>query len=195
MEIDPISFDYSLEARPLDLVNGDMGLVLGLGDRWLISLIDGAGHGPEAHQISEQLRLCIVKHKNKKLVSIMNSMDALARGTPGGVAILASLNIARSEINYVSVGNVGFKKFGRKNLNLMSQDGVLGYAIRTSRENKLPVSKGDVLIFHTDGISSQFDLMDYPNILKDDVGVIGKNLIKKFGKENDDATCIVLKIK
>lgn len=195
MEIDSISFDYSLAARPLDLVNGDMGLVLGLGDRWLICLVDGAGHGLEAHQISEKLRLCIVKHQNKELVSIMNIMDDLARGTPGGVAILASLNTARSEIDYVSVGNVGFKKFGRKNLNLISQDGVLGYAIRTSRKNRLPVSKGDVLIFHTDGICSHFDLMDYPNILKDDVNTIGQTLIKKFGKRNDDATCIVLKIK
>jgi len=56
-------------------------------------------------------------------------------------------------------------------------------------------SGADVLVMHTDGIASHFDVSDYPEILNDDAKTIANNLIKKFGKNDDDATCIVIRFK
>jgi len=59
----------------------------------------------------------------------------------------------------------------------------------------MKISGGDVLVLHTDGIASHFDLNDYPEILKDDAKTIANNLIKKFSKKDEDATCVVLRFK
>ena len=59
----------------------------------------------------------------------------------------------------------------------------------------LQLSRGDVVIMHTDGIASQFDLSDYPRILRDDAKTIANNLVKNFGKSDDDAACLVIRIK
>ena len=53
---------------------------------------------------------------------------------------------------------------------------------------------GDVIVMHSDGISSQFDIDDYPQILKHDARTIARNLIEKFAKNEDDAICLVIRV-
>jgi serine/threonine protein phosphatase PrpC len=57
----------------------------------------------------------------------------------------------------------------------------------------MQITSGDILIMHTDGLASTFDINDYPEILRDNAEVIANNLIDKFGKNNDDATCVVIR--
>ena len=77
----------------------------------------------------------------------------------------------------------------------MSQDGVIGYSIRTPREQSIQLEPNDRLIMYTDGITSTFDEIDYPNIRRDNAEVIANHLINDFAKNNDDATCIVARVK
>jgi serine/threonine protein phosphatase PrpC len=72
---------------------------------------------------------------------------------------------------------------------------VIGYQIRTPKEKIMKISVGDILVLHTDGISSNFDVSDYPEIINDGAKTIANNLIKKFGKNDDDATCIVVRFR
>ena len=71
---------------------------------------------------------------------------------------------------------------------------MIGYQIRTPKEKCISINYGDIIVLHTDGISSRFNETDYPNIFWDDAKVISSTLLSTFGKSNDDATCAVIRL-
>jgi negative regulator of sigma-B (phosphoserine phosphatase) len=190
-----VDIDYFIAERPLELVNGDIGFTCDDGNKMFVGLIDGAGHGPEANQIAKIFRDFLEKNKDKELPTLMQELHESVRGTRGGVAIIGFLDPGSLQFRYVAIGNITLRKLGNKSERAVAQDGVIGYSIRTPMEKTMQVSIGDILILHTDGISSYFDMTDYPEIINEDAKTIASNLISKFGKQDDDATCIVLRFK
>ncbi len=193
--IDNGTVDYFIAERALESVNGDTGFVCGDEERLFVGIIDGAGHGPEAHTIAKSSRDFLNKNQDKELPSLMKELHEKLRGTRGGVAIIGKLDIKALQFRYVGIGNIVLRKFGSSSERAVTQDGVIGYHIRTPKEKLMKISGGDVLVMHTDGITSYFDINDYPKILNDDPKTIANNLIKNFGKNDDDATCIAMRIK
>jgi negative regulator of sigma-B (phosphoserine phosphatase) len=186
--------DYYVEERPLEWVNGDMAFVRGEPGSLFVAIVDGAGHGPEAHAIAQESRSFLEKNADSDLPALMQGLHENLRGTRGGVAIIGKLEIERLQLRYVGIGNIVLRTFGVDTRREVTQQGVIGYQIRTPREKMLQLTRGDIVIMHTDGISSQFDVNDYPQILRDDAKTIAKALVKKFGKSDDDATCLALRI-
>jgi serine/threonine protein phosphatase PrpC len=123
----------------------------------------------------------------------MSKLHNNLRGTRGAVAIIGKLDHDASQFHYVGIGNIVLRKFGNISERAITQDGVIGYQIRTPNEKIMQITSGDILIMHTDGLASTFDINDYPEILRDNAEVIANNLIDKFGKNNDDATCVVIR--
>jgi serine/threonine protein phosphatase PrpC len=193
--IDNGAVDYFVAEKPLELVNGDIGFISVDEEQLFVGIVDGAGHGPEAHKIAQISRDFLEKNKDVELPDLMNGLHENLRGTRGAVAIIGKLDHEASQFHYVGIGNIVLRKFGNSSERAVTQDGVIGYQVRTPKEKLMQILGGDVLVMHTDGISGYFDEDDYPEILKDDAKTIANNLIKKFGKNNDDATCIVIRFK
>lgn len=193
--IDNGAVDYFVAEKPLELVNGDIGFISVDEKQLFVGIVDGAGHGPEAHKIAQTSRDFLEKNKDVELPDLMNGLHENLRGTRGAVAIIGKLDHEASQFHYVGIGNIVLRKFGNSSERAVTQDGVIGYQVRTPKEKLMQILGGDVLVMHTDGISSYFDENDYPEILKDDAKTIANNLIKKFGKNNDDATCVVIRFK
>jgi len=193
--IDNDTIEYFIAERPLESVNGDMGFISINPGQLFVGIVDGAGHGPEAHTIAQASCDFLEKNKGAELPGLMNNLHENLRGTRGGVAIIGKLDHESLQFRYVGVGNIVLRKFGKSSERAVTQDGVIGYHMRTPQEKLMQISGGDILVMHTDGITSYFDESDYPEILYDDAKTIANNLIKKFGKNNDDATCIVIRFK
>lgn len=193
--IDNGAVDYFVAEKPLELVNGDIGFISVDEKQLFVGIVDGAGHGPEAHKIAQTSRDFLEKNKDVELPDLMNGLHENLRGTRGAVAIIGKLDHEASQFHYVGIGNIVLRKFGNSSDRAVTQGGVIGYQVRTPKEKLMQILGGDVLVMHTDGISSYFDENDYPEILKDDAKTIANNLIKKFGKNNDDATCVVIRFK
>lgn len=193
--IDNGAVDYFVAEKPLELVNGDIGFISVDEKQLFVGIVDGAGHGPEAHKIAQTSRDFLEKNKDVELPDLMNGLHENLRGTRGAVAIIGKLDHEASQFHYVGIGNIVLRKFGNSSERAVTQDGVIGYQVRTPKEKLMQILGGDVLVMHTDGISGYFDENDYPEILKDDAKTIANNLIKKFGKNDDDATCIVIRFR
>jgi len=189
------AIDCFVEEKALGSVNGDTGFISVDEEQLFVGIVDGAGHGPEANKISQTSRDFLEKNKNEELPGLMNALHENLCGTRGGVAIIGKLDYGSLQFRYVGIGNIFLRKFGNSSKRAVTQDGVIGYQIRTPQEKLIQFSGGDVLVMHTDGITSRFDVNDYPKILNDDAKTIAINLIKKFGKNNDDSTCIVIRFK
>ena len=188
------AIDYFIAERALEFVNGDAGFISVSEEQLFVCIIDGAGHGREAHTIAQASRDFLEKNKNETLPGLMKKLHESLRGTRGGVAIIGKFDGEGLEFHYVGIGNIVLRKFGKSPERAVTQDGVIGYQIRTPREKVMKISGGDILVLHTDGIASNFDVSDYPEILNDDAKTIATHLIKKFGKNDDDATCIVIRL-
>jgi len=185
--------DYYIAERALGRVNGDTGFVRNEGNQLFIGLVDGAGHGPEAYTIAQASRNFLEENRNQELPALMSQLHGELLGGRGGVAIVGKLDSETFQLRYVGIGNIFLQKVGNPSERAVTQDGVIGYQMRLPRERTMLFSGGDVLIMHTDGITSQFDRSNFPEIQTADAQTIAKNLIRRFGGHNDDATCVVIR--
>ena len=110
------------------------------------------------------------------------------------MAIICKIDPVAAQINCVGVGNIEMRMFGSQTKRFVLTPGVLGYDIRTPQHQTTNLDVGDVLVMHSDGISKVFDLYDYPDLPWDDAQTIATTIIDRFGKSNDDATTLVVRI-
>ena len=187
-------FEFFYVERALESVSGDAVFIKEEGENLFICIFDGAGHGESAHKISCLGINYIQKNKHLSLTDLMKGLHGELTGTHGAVAIIGRLNIKEKKLNYVGIGNIFLRVFGEKSKREITQGGVIGYQIRTPKEKCISINYGDIIVLHTDGISSRFNETDYPNIFWDDAKVISNTLLSTFGKSNDDATCAVIRL-
>lgn len=185
--------DSFVVERGLEEVSGDIGFIHEHDQKIFIGLIDGSGHGPEAREVAENCRQYLKENMELELVSLMEGLHELTRGSRGCVAVIATLDLEKLLLSYVGVGNICLRKFGNSDERTLLGEGIIGYSISTPKEKRMQLENGDVLIIHSDGIKSQFGIHDYPGILKENAKNIAINIVRKFGKNDDDATCIALR--
>jgi negative regulator of sigma-B (phosphoserine phosphatase) len=186
--------DYGVAEKALESVNGDAIFISVEKEHMFIGIVDGAGHGQGANIIANKCLNILESSKTLALPILMERLHEKLKGTYGAVAVIGKLNYASQEFSYVGIGNIFLRVFGTHSKQEITQGGVIGYSIRTPKEKIIKIDTGNILVLHTDGISSNFNATDYPDILWDDTKIIADNLIEKFGKNNDDATCIVIRL-
>ena len=76
---------------------------------------------------------------------------------------------------------------------LTSINGTLGHAVRRVTEFVYPWPRASVLVVHSDGVSSHFDLQRYPGWASRHVSLLAGLLWRDFGKAHDDSTVLVLR--
>jgi len=187
--------DYFLDIKPLIKNNecGDIGIIKEFDHQVFIGIVDVVGHGKKAHEIAVISKKFLENNYHRDLTVIMKSLHEHLKGTRGAVAGLCLLDLTSGELKYVGVGNITVRIFGFNTHRIIPRPGIIGYAMRTIREERTKLHHNDVLLLYTDGVKEHFELGDYPEILQDDTGTIAKNIISKFGKNNDDAACIALR--
>ena len=187
--------DYFLAKRPLnnDIFCGDTGVIKEYDGKVFIGIIDGLGHGQEAHKMAVSCEDFLEKNYRQGLVKTMMTLHDHIKGSRGAVVGLCLLDHVIGELQCVSVGNITIRIFGSSNTKIIPRDGIVGYTMPSPKEAKMSLDDGDVLVLHTDGIKEHFDLEDYPALLAHDARNLATHIMEQFGKGHDDALCIVLK--
>jgi hypothetical protein len=75
----------------------------------------------------------------------------------------------------------------------VSHNGIIGHEYRKLSEFSQPWRAGSVLLLHSDGIATQWDLNRYPGLLARDSSLIAGILYRDFNRGHDDSTVIVVK--
>ena len=76
---------------------------------------------------------------------------------------------------------------------MTSHNGTLGHELRKIQEFSFPWEPQSVLIMHSDGLGSQWDLNQYPGIMRKHASVIAAVLYRDFERQRDDVTVLVAK--
>lgn len=188
--------EWGVAARALGgrAESGDQYLVEPFPGGILVAVVDGLGHGPKAATVGKAAIAALEGHVQEPVALLIAHCHEKLKRTRGVVMSLASFNAPDGTMTWLGVGNVtGFllyadAKAGRGREALVTRGGVVGYQLPTPRPAVIPVSRGDTLIFATDGLRSSFaeglTLGDPPQ-------QIAERIFAQHGRGTDDALVLV----
>ena len=184
-------------ARPClgERVSGDSVFLDRRDDLVCLALIDGLGHGRQAHEVAASARRHLREHWSADPVGTMDGLHRRLTGSIGAAAGVAVFDAADGTMRYVGIGNTVVRNLGPNGARLMSSEGTLGSQVRALQEQRMHIRTDDVIAFYTDGVSDRFDVSDYPGVRYDRATIIARTIVERFGKTHDDATCIVLRLR
>ncbi|MBI3795751.1 MAG: SpoIIE family protein phosphatase [Deltaproteobacteria bacterium] len=195
---------WSVAARPLarQSVSGDVPLVAPFFGGVLVAVVDGLGHGEEAVTAAQRAITTLTANAQESVVFLLQCCHEELKGTRGAVMSLASFQVHDGLMTWVGVGDVegvllrGSLETGSAREILLLRGGVVGYQLPLVRATTLPVRPGDMLIFATDGIRSDFvqePLLRNPliRVAQDGPQQLADHILRQYGKTTDDALVLV----
>ena len=179
--------DCGFFVRPCrgERVSGDTAVVEQRDHLILLAIIDGLGHGKQAHHIAKRAESFLRTSWRSEVVSTILALHDALKDTEGAAAGICVVDIATGDLKYTGVGNTVIRAFGSRENRLMSAPGTLGHQLRTPQEHRLHLEAGDVLVLYTDGIKERFELTDYPQLRYQSARTVARTIVERFGKPHD----------
>lgn len=158
----PECLEWSLAARTMagESESGDQCLIKALPHGALVAVVDGLGHGPAAAVAARAAIATLEEHASESIIPLVELCHERLKHTRGAVMSLAAFNVSEHTMTWLGVGDVDGIVLkidaSAKREALLMRGGVVGYQLPTLRSHQFPVHNGDLLIFATDGVRSDF---------------------------------------
>lgn len=161
-----------------------------------VALIDGLGHGPNANiPATEAVKIFNQDPKADPFTVIANINEGIKK-TRGAVGFVGKINAEKNTFTYCGIGNISCRIFGFDgNKTIISFNGILGLNVRRFNNNSSPWDNGKLIILHSDGLGTRWDLNQYPGILQKDLSVLTTVLYRDYSRQKDDVTVIAIRNK
>jgi negative regulator of sigma-B (phosphoserine phosphatase) len=157
-----IEWNAASRALPGEQMSGDLYLVRPRNDGALVAVIDGLGHGHEAAEAAKRAVEILDAHQEESIISLVQRSHDGLKSTRGVAMTVALFNHRENTVTALGIGNVEAALF-RANPDVNSQyesvllrGGVVGYQLPALRATVFPMHPGDLMVFATDGIRSDF---------------------------------------
>ena len=156
------------------------------GDAIVVS--DGLGHGPLASTASREALLVFREQKWRNLEDFIKLAHGRMRSTRGAAISAVTFDTIGQRVHFAGVGNVTGAIYRHGKLkSFVGYPGTVGLKITTVREMSETWEKGDLLILHSDGLSSRWDLGDYPGLQHRSASVVAGVLYRDYCRGIDDS--------
>jgi len=171
------------------------------GERLWLTVVDGLGSGLEAAAAAvtaiDEIRLQVATAHEREGLDMESFLERLLRkcdqdlhGMRGAALGLASVHARGGRGWYTGVGNVEFRVIGARAVHFPSVPGIVGAGLRRVRVEAFDYAPGDLLVMHSDGISSRFSLP--PRGLDAfHLEAIGEGIVAEHGKSHDDMMLVL----
>jgi phosphoserine phosphatase RsbX len=163
-------------------------------NKYLLCLVDGLGHGPEAYSAACACVQFVEKNKHKAISEILIGCNEALKATRGVAVSLIHLNLDSQSLTFSGVGNVEACVISDKQHHLLNYNGIIGgendlkpYVMSVPFE-----PENDMLLMYTDGINSPFDHHSYNKKLYSSAQKIVKAILDNEASSKDDAGVIVV---
>jgi phosphoserine phosphatase RsbX len=149
-------------ALPGQAVSGDLHVIAPWRDGVLIGVIDGLGHGDEAVAAARVAADVLEQHAGETVVSLVQRCHRALQKTRGVVMTLVSADTREETIAALGIGNVetlllrANPRATPRRDSVLLRNGVVGYRLPALQVSVLPVARGDVIVFATDGVREDF---------------------------------------
>jgi len=173
------------------------------GDGWAIRLspahtilmvVDGLGHGILAAEAAREAERRLAATNGNSLTEIIQDVHLALKKTRGAALGLAKIDPEKGLISFAGVGNTSASIVASGSSRSMpSHNGILGQQMERIQEFTYPWSKGNILVMHSDGLVSRWDLERYPGIWNRHPSLVAAVLHRDFSRGRDDVTVLVTK--
>jgi anti-sigma regulatory factor (Ser/Thr protein kinase) len=174
-------------------VSGDAWAVDQAPGRSAIVVVDGVGHGLHAFDAAQEALRVFYRMACEGPDSFLRAADGALRGTRGAAAMAVDISWPDRRIRHAGVGNISgmLLRSGQKGNGLVSHPGTLGQATGRVRELTRSWPDKSLLVVHSDGLSSRWDLEAYPGLSQKDPSLIAGVLYRDFHARKDDVVVLV----
>jgi anti-sigma regulatory factor (Ser/Thr protein kinase) len=173
------------------------------GDAWVVSsdqtvstvlVADGLGHGPDAATAAEAATEVVARRPDFPPRATLQEAHAALRGTRGAAVAAAYLDAVAEQMHFAGIGNIAAYVFsGGQRRQMVSHNGIVGSNMRTAQEFAVPWTAGSMLIMHSDGLGTRWDMAQYPGLPTRHPSVIAAVLYRDFSRRRDDVTVLVIR--
>ena len=165
-------------------------------DESLIFMVDGLGHGVLAGDAASEAVAAFLECVSTSPIDILNEAHRRLRSTRGAAAAVASIHRESGAVNFAGIGNIaGVLVDGGVNRHLVSMNGTLGHNVRQFRAFSYPWSSSSLLILHSDGLGTRWDLSSYSGLAQRSPTLIAAVLYRDMQRERDDSSIAVAREK
>jgi anti-sigma regulatory factor (Ser/Thr protein kinase) len=177
-------------------ISGDSWATENQVDKDLILVADGLGYGVLAAEASQEA--VRVFQENAKLgpKAILEKAHPALKNTRGAAAAIAQIDRTQQTVCFAGVGNISGVIFtDTQTRSMVSYNGTVGHQMRKVEEFFYPWSQHSLLIMHSDGLATQWNLNRYPGLATRHPALIAAVLYRDFKRTRDDVTVIVAKVR
>lgn len=178
------------------------------GDAWAVHtdkraftvlVADGLGHGPLANVAAIEAAKALAANGDLALDRIMDAAnDALrpTRGAAVGIARMpASASMAGMPVTFAGIGNISASVWTEgTHKHLVSHSGIVGHAARRAQSFDVPYPPNALVVLHSDGLTSRWDLARYPGLAVRHPALVAAVLYRDFSRGRDDITVFVARV-
>src|SRR5215469_8185724 len=160
----------------------------------LLMVVDGLGHGVLAAEAAREAERIFDGSREASPVAILVETHNALRKTRGAVAAIAKIELGKQLLSFAGVGNISASIVSPlSSRSMASHNGTLGMTTERVQEFTCPWDQDSVLVMHSDGLASRWDLKQYPGIWSKAPSMIAAVLHRDFGRQRDDVTVLVAK--
>ncbi len=156
-------------------------------------VIDGLGHGEEAEQAALAGTQAFANGPFNDPLLLIDDLHRAMRGTRGGAVAIAQARLDGGQLRFVGIGNITANLIGAgKSRGMASHPGIVGGQFRKAQPFDFEQVTGQLLVMHSDGLQSRWNLDDYPGLAYRHPAVIAAVLHRDFCRGRDDVTVVVI---
>lgn len=207
--------DKASASRPAPVLYGAINLPLQgetlCGDAWtcgyadsdfVVLVADGLGHGPLANTAALAATATFARLDSRDVIEIVEASHEALRPTRGaalGVASIPAVGLtdeATGSARFCGIGNIAASVWSPGgHRHLVSHAGIVGHQMRKPQEFQVPWPADGLLILHSDGLATRWDLNHYPGLARRHPALIAAVLYRDFARGRDDVTVFVARMR
>lgn len=159
-----------------------------------LTLADGLGHGPSA---ANAARVAVTAFERAGAPTVEANIEAIhtaLRPTRGAAIAVAKIDIAGGALDYGGIGNISGALIEKGVVRRMiTQHGTAGHVAGRSRSIRYEFASPPLVLLHSDGIKTSWDLKAYPGLCEAHPSVVAAVLMRDFRRDRDDASVLAVR--
>jgi len=159
-----------------------------------VLLADGLGHGVEAARAADTAKRLFQDHAAEPCEQLMERMHRALGSTRGAALAIARIDAETRVVRFVGVGNISAALVSAgKTRRMVSHNGTAGYVAPRIREFIYEYTDGPLIILHSDGLTSRWDLSAYPGLTTQHPSLVAGVLLRDHRRGRDDASVVAIR--
>lgn len=180
---------------PGESICGDGWASKVIGNKLVLLMADGSGHGQLAYQAARRAKEIFEERAGAPVEQIADGIHRALGATRGAAIGIAEIDPGYSEgpgsVNFVGIGNISAAVIETGAVRRMvSHNGTAGHVAPRIRMFQYPFKNVPTVILHSDGLTARWDLSEYPGLAGAHPSLIAGILFRDYRRGRDDASIV-----